>query len=104
MKPALSFFCLFFALIMPALAAGGSSVQRGRELIDALGCKSCHSYQRNGAVRAPALDGAGKRYSWKGLRKLVSRNPPGKDGLRMPGYRALTATDYKALDRALSQR
>jgi len=70
---------------------------RGRSLLNALGCKGCHSFEGSGGTLGPALDDVGKRLDTAGIKaKLLSpRNHNPKS--MMPSYSHLPSPDLKLL-------
>ena len=56
------------------------------ELVDALGCRSCHFLDRSGGGRGPALDKVGKRLDPARLRLWLLWPQSLKPGTAMPAY------------------
>jgi mono/diheme cytochrome c family protein len=69
----------------------------GKELVDRLGCLSCHSLQGKGGRRAPAWDGVGARLTPAAIQKQIV-SPRG----RMPSFAQLKPEELEALTQYLA--
>lgn len=96
-------FALLVSLLLLTTLAGADE-STARRLINAQGCKGCHSLEGSGGNRGPALDGVGRRLEADQIEQQLlnpkARNP---DSI-MPGMTHLSAEDFRALVDFLSSR
>lgn len=87
-----------------ALAATQVSAEeaRGRELLNALGCKACHQLEGSGGSLGPALDGVGQRLSAEQINKQIAEPSTANPSTMMPSYAHIPEEDLKALVEFLS--
>lgn len=81
-----------------ALPARADEVEaRARRLINELGCKACHNFERSGSNLAPSLNRIGTRLSLQQLRQrmAVHQAAVGKDF--RPDYANLPAEDMDTI-------
>lgn len=83
----------FFSTVAPATA----DEARARELVNALGCKGCHSLGENGGNLGPDLNTVGRRLDAEAIRRQIV-NPRGSYAASMmPAYDHLPTDDLEAL-------
>ncbi len=70
----------------------------GKELVDRLGCLSCHSLAGRGGKKGPAWDGLGARRSTQAIRSQLT-HPKSR---RMPSFAFLRPGELDALVAYLS--
>lgn len=80
-------------LLLPSVA--GADEARARRLLNALGCKGCHSLAGQGGSVGPALDRIGRRLDAAALLQLLQR--PAAEGRTMPAYDHLPEAELKIL-------
>ncbi|MCP3176785.1 cytochrome c [Desulfuromonas sp. KJ2020] len=96
------FVLLLCLLLLPALT--GADEGTARRLINAQGCKGCHSLEGSGGNRGPALDGVGRRLTADQIeRQLLNPKARNPDSI-MPRMTHLSAENLKALVDFLSSR
>jgi len=78
-------------------AQAGSSEERARRLMNALGCKACHSFERSGSNLAPPLDRVGERYNQQQLKDILSRHRDQSISTGMPSYATTPDEDLIAI-------
>lgn len=80
-----------------AIAAPTGDDARGRNLLNALGCKGCHAFEGSGGTIGPALDEVGKRLSTAEIEtKLLAPKQNNPETL-MPSYDHLPKADLASL-------
>lgn len=84
---------LISLLLLPP--AAGADEARARRLLNALGCKGCHSLAGQGGRVGPALDQIGRRLDAAALLQYLQR--PATQGRTMPAYDHLPEADLKIL-------
>ncbi len=87
------------ALLLSSASAFAS--EKGRELINSLGCKGCHQWEGSGGSFGPALDGTGARLSEEQIRKVMIDPKAVNPGSVMPSYRHLPEGDLEAIVQTL---
>lgn len=75
---------LLLCFSLPAMAE--SDEARARRLINGLGCKACHSFEKSGSTLAPALDRIGLRFSQQQLQEALSKHRGVDSKPFMPSY------------------
>lgn len=87
---------------LPAIAEDPES--HARRLINALGCKACHSFEQSGSTLAPSLDRIGKRLTAQQLmEKLIAPRDENKKEF-MPSYATTPQKDLDAIVQFLVAR
>lgn len=90
------------ALFLFLAVSASAKKNRGRELIDASGCKGCHRLNGTGGNVGPALDGVGRRLTLEQLRQaLVAPRAGRKNTAMMPSFGHLPKSDLQALTKYL---
>ena len=84
----------FFSSPFPANAE--DSEARARRLMNALGCKACHSFEQSGSDLAPPLDRVGERYTLEQLKAKLSLHRNQSTMTAMPSY--ATTPDEDLID------
>ncbi|MDI6855009.1 MAG: c-type cytochrome [Deltaproteobacteria bacterium] len=90
-------FLAALALLVQLSAIPAAARPAAEELINRLGCLSCHSLQGKGGDKAPAWDGVGARRSPEAIRKQIV-SPRG----RMPSFAQLKPEELQVLVTYLS--
>ena len=87
------FFLLIFVLCssFPALAEDPEA--RARRLMNALGCKACHNFEKSGSTLAPTLDRIGTRLNLDQLQEKITNHRKGKAESFMPSYATTSEED-----------
>ncbi|BCA78827.1 c-type cytochrome [Desulfuromonas sp. AOP6] len=89
-------------LLLPCQAGADEGI--ARRLINAQGCKGCHSLEGSGGNRGPALDAVGRRLDASQIeRQLLNPKANNPDSI-MPSMTHLSADDLRALVAFLSSR
>jgi mono/diheme cytochrome c family protein len=92
--------CILLALVALALGAPALAAEdegHARELVNALGCKGCHSLGENGGNLGPPLTGVGRRLVREAIHLQIV-NPKGNNpASMMPSYDYLPEADIEAL-------
>jgi len=98
------------SLLLPLLLTVGFAVParaddaRGRQLLNALGCKGCHYFEDGGGSIGPALDGIGKRLGAAAIKtKMLHPKKNNPDSI-MPDYGYLPPADLAAVAAFLAGR
>jgi len=92
--------CTLLFLFNYAMAEEAES--RARRLMNALGCKACHSFEQSGSIIAPALTRIGARLSLEQLEEKLTLHQDNNS--LMPSYETTPAEDLKAILIFLSER
>ena len=96
------FVLLAALLLLPGLS--GADEGTARRLINAQGCKGCHSLEGSGGNRGPALDTVGRRLEAEQIEaQLLNPKANNPDSI-MPSMAHLSAEDLRALVAFLSSR
>ncbi|PNU18681.1 hypothetical protein C2E25_16350 [Geothermobacter hydrogeniphilus] len=77
---------------------------RGRQLLNALGCKGCHSFEGRGGSIGPALDSIGKRLTAAAIETQLLHPKKNNPNSMMPGYGYLPPADLAAVAAFLAGR
>ena len=80
-------------LLLPPVA--GADEARARRLLNALGCKGCHSLAGQGGSVGPALDQLSRRLDAAALLQFLQR--PATQSRTMPAYDHLREAELKIL-------
>ncbi len=80
----------------PALAT-----EKGRELINSLGCKACHQFEGSGGSLGPALEGTGARLSQEQIRQKMIEPRATNPSSAMPSYKHLSEADLDEIVKLL---
>ncbi|WP_305042652.1 c-type cytochrome [Geoalkalibacter sp.] len=91
---ALALACLFALAAATQVSAEDA---RGRELLNALGCKACHQLEGSGGALGPALDGVGQRLGAEQINKQITEPASANPSTMMPSYAHIPEEDLKAL-------
>ena len=90
-------FLLLFSLLLTFPATAEESEVQARRLLNALGCKGCHSFEGDGGSLAPALDQIGSRLTGEQIEKhLAAHTETRKQGF-MPSYNTTAEDKLKIL-------
>lgn len=93
------------ALCLIASGALASDTEaKGRELVNALGCKGCHQLEGSGGKLGPALDEVGARLDEQALHKIITDPKSVNPGTMMPAYGHLKEKEIAALVDFLSKQ
>lgn len=79
----------------PGLAA--TDQQQARQLLNALGCKSCHRLEGQGGSLAPELDQIGTRLTAKQIQQLLAEHGQGQAEHNMPSYDTTSAAELELI-------
>lgn len=82
-------------LISPATAA--EPEVQARRLLNALGCKGCHSFEGDGGSLAPALDQIGSRLNREQIEKHLVAHTENRQQSIMPSYNSTAADQLKII-------
>jgi mono/diheme cytochrome c family protein len=90
-------FCAAFFLISQSAFAS----EKGRELINSLGCKGCHQFEGSGGSFGPSLDGTGARMSEDQIRQKMVNPKADNPNSAMPSYQHLPEGDLDEIVQTL---
>ncbi|HKJ05046.1 MAG TPA: c-type cytochrome [Geopsychrobacteraceae bacterium] len=87
----------------PLLATAEDAESRARRLMNALGCKACHSFEQSGSILAPSLNRVGARLTLQQLQEKLTAHRKSKSNSLMPSYATTPAEDLNAILQFLSE-
>lgn len=85
-------------------AMASDTEAKGRELINALGCKGCHQFEGSGGNLGPALDEVGERLDEQALKEVITDPKSVNPGTMMPAYGHLKEEEIAAMVDFLSKQ
>ncbi len=91
------FLLLLFSLLLRLPATAEEPEVEARRLLNALGCKGCHSFEGDGGSLAPALDRIGSRLSREQIAKHLVAHTENRQQSTMPSYNSTAADKLKIL-------
>ena len=94
---------VILALCSPLPAMAEDVESSARRLMNALGCKACHSFEQSGSILAPPLDHVGARFTLQQLQEKLTAHRENKSNSLMPSYATIPAEDLKAILQFLSE-
>ncbi len=77
---------LLLCLLLATPVAAEDSEASARRLINALGCKGCHSFEGDGGSLAPALDQVGNRKTREEIIKHLAAHEETRKSSIMPSF------------------
>lgn len=92
------------ALSCQAPAGAEENEARARRLINALGCKACHSFERSGSMLAPPLNRIGARLTLPQLQEKMAEHKPEEGEKFRPSYATTPPEDMDAILQFLATR
>lgn len=93
-----SVFLLFiFVLCSSSPALAENPEARARRLMNALGCKACHSFEKSGSTLAPPLDRIGARLTFQQLQEKLTGHRNSKGKALMPSYATTAEEDLNGI-------
>ena len=90
-------FLLVASLCCSLSVVAVDSEAQARRLINALGCKACHSLEQSGSILAPSLDKIGARMDLKQLTEKLTIHKEKKPKTAMPSYATTPDQDLTAI-------
>lgn len=94
---------LIFLFTAPSICAEENEA-RARRLLNELGCKGCHSFEKSGSMLAPPLNRVGARLTLQQLREKMEGHSPEEGKPFRPSYATTPAEDIDAILRFLATR
>lgn len=77
---------------------------KARRMMNALGCKACHSFERSGSTLAPPLDRIGARMSLQQLQNKLTIHQARKEKSFMPSYSTTPKEDLNVILQFLAEQ
>ena len=104
MKMIAACLLLTFLLFLALPAAGQMPERRARQLLDAFGCRACHSIEGRGGEIGPSLDAVGSRLTAEQIQQQLLAPRSRNEQSIMPSFAQLPAEDLAVLIEFLSSR
>lgn len=90
-------FVLIFVLCSSLSALAEDPEPQARRLMNALGCKACHSFEQSGSALAPPLDRIGARLNLQQLKEKLTAHRNNNKKIFMPNYMTTPEEDLNAI-------